>query len=172
MLLFTPHGVNLYTLMLQQLHNWNVDWRFMDDCIPFNMVRYHTVRYVMHWYDLSEYPRHPQQVNWPMLYELHSDFQAQSFAPADAPSEAFVENIFTGGPLYRPILHMVFVHHGRIPTRDPHRVFRWLRRLRLRCARRVLLLRLDHHEDAVDSVLAHCNAAEVCHIWSALDPNW
>jgi hypothetical protein len=176
MLLFTPHGVNLYALMLQQLHSWHVDWGFMDDWIPFHGVAHYTVRYVVHFYDPSEYPTHPQQVlMMSMLYDRHSPLHGRGWvAPnhAHAPSEAFVDSIFTGAPLYRPILHMVFLHHGRIPTRDPHRVFRWLRRLRLRCARRVLLPRLKHSQDAVDSILAHCNAAEVCHIWSALDPNW
>jgi hypothetical protein len=174
MKLLTPHGISTYALILQQLYNWHVDWSFMDDWIPFHMVRYHCVRYVMRWYDLSAYPIHPQLVCMPMLFERHNPVTTPWVEPEDAPPETFVDNIFTGAPLYRPVLHMVLLYHGRIPTRDARRVFRWLRRLRLQCARRVLLLRLRHLDDAVDRILAHCNAAEVCNIWRAQDfyLNW
>jgi hypothetical protein len=167
--ILTPHGVNAYVLMLQQLHNWDIHWHFMDHWLPSSMVRYHTVRYVMHWHDISEYPTHPQMVNMPMLFELHTPLRTPWVESEDAPADAFFHHLVTGTMTYSVIQHMVHLYHGRIPTSDHHRVFRWLRRSRLFRARSVLLPRVGHREDIVDRILQDCIAAEVCNIWRTLD---
>ena len=65
--ILTWHGINAYALVLQQLYNWDICWSFMDTWLPFHMVRYHTVRYVINWHEMSVYPTRPQMVNRPML---------------------------------------------------------------------------------------------------------
>ena len=65
--ILTWHGINAYALVLQQLYNWDICWSFMDTWLPFHMVLYHTVSYVINWHEMSVYPTRPQMVNLPML---------------------------------------------------------------------------------------------------------
>ena len=34
MLFLTPHGINTYVVLLQQLYSWHIDWDFMETSLP------------------------------------------------------------------------------------------------------------------------------------------
>jgi hypothetical protein len=38
MLFLTEHGFNMYAVLLQQLYNWQIDWRFMRASLPWAYI--------------------------------------------------------------------------------------------------------------------------------------
>ena len=206
---FGCEGVNGYGLILQQLYNRNICWKFMDKSLPFHDITYHDVGFVMKravqfpqsfkcppsppiqipkFYDL--YPPYDTEITsiaHPFV-ELTSVWSSGGVAPLDAffkrTTWSFLQSeensVRNSSPptrygtvhtclgaqyslrevlIYSPLLHMVHLHHGHIPNRQTfceHKVWRWIRRLRLVAAHSVLLPRVLHREDIVNLILNKC----------------
>jgi hypothetical protein len=143
---FGCEGVNGYGLMLQQLYNMNICWEFMDKSLPFHMLKFHDVGFVLQRpiRNLNNIPPSPHMMNIPKLYSLHTEdfyrrghqFSRRTFVVLTsvwsnagvAPRDAFFPrtNWIFLAPLnpclqtrfiYSPLLHMVHLHHGHIPNR-------------------------------------------------------
>ena len=177
---FGCEGVNGYGLILQQLYNMNICWKFMDKSLPFHDIKYHDVRFSMQ--RAVQFPKSffkcppspPIQI--PQFYDLYPPYDTEITSIAHpfveltsvwssggvAPLDAFFKGTtwsLRDVLIYSPLLHMVHLHHGHIPNRHTffeHKVWRSICRLRFYAARSVLLPRVLHREDIVDLILTKC----------------
>lgn len=139
--IFTEYGINFYTLMKQQLHNYHIDWDFMNNSIPFHYLRYHTVGMISTNANVC-LDKRQWKMHIPKLYERESLYASPAVwrikywvQPEDAPDDAFFHRVAdaAGQLTYSAILHMVHLHHGCIPDHVSffQKVWRWMCRLSL-----------------------------------------
>ena len=172
MLFLTAFGVNTYVVMLQQLHNWHIDWDFMDTSLPWaNVVCVHIAHAL--WYCQTH--AHPMS-SFMMNVFRHGDVLGRP--PHAVPDHSWA----TPEPAprascgclgsYCAVRHMQLLHHGRVPyALDTLSITPWLLRLHTAAARRLdrpatraLLARL-HDPDLVKHVLRFWNRMLVDDMW-------
>jgi hypothetical protein len=139
MLFLTPHGINTYVVLLQQLYNWHIDWDFMDTSLPWAGI------VTMHIEDAVWFVRTHEQVPCYFgvcrpLYRLDR-VPRGSWEPSPG-GEAPPVGAFVLGRDYCAVRHMMVLHHGRVPGFDNtvlrHVCTEWLQRARMAVACRLV----------------------------------
>lgn len=161
MLFLTENGPNLYSVLLQQMYNWYIDWEFMEKFLPWTNIR---VLYMDHalWY-VETYKHIPHH-----LTVFHNTLDG-FLEPLPVPDGIWVQpkNPPVGacrGCRYCAVRHMMLLHHGRVPGFDDTMLqsyyTEWLLRLRFEAAcrlvnpaRTTLELCLEDNTDLVEHIL-------------------
>jgi len=161
MLFLTKNGPNLYSVLLQQMYNWEIDWEFMEKFLPWTNIR---VIYIDHalWY-VRTYKLVPHH------FTVFSNTLDGFFEHLPVPDGIWVQPKdppvgACRGRRYCAVRHMMLLHHGRVPGFDDTMLrsycTEWLLRLRFEAAcrlvkpaRTTLELCLADNEDLVEHTL-------------------
>jgi hypothetical protein len=177
MLFLTPHGINTYVVLLQQLYNWHIDWDFMETSLPWalNHGTMH-IRYAVWFVQTHEQVPYYFGVCRKELFHPYRDLQYTPYpVPRGSwqarPGDEFPPvGAFVLGRDYCAVRHMMVLHHGRVPGFDDtvlrHVCTEWLHRVRMAgvdrlvatawIAVQLMLSRSDgrsEHEDTATEVL-------------------
>jgi hypothetical protein len=139
MLFLTPHGINTYVVLLQQLYSWHIDWDFMETSLPWadvgTMHIAHAVWFVQTHEQVYYYfgvcrKELLQPYYWDLQYTPYP-VRRGSWDRGEAPPVG----AFVLGRDYCAVRHMMVLHHGRVPGFDDtvlrHVCSKWLQRARM-----------------------------------------
>jgi hypothetical protein len=138
MLFLTPHGINTYVVLLQQLYNFHIDWDFMETSLPWDFVGTMHIKHAVWFVQTHQQVYYYFGVCLKELFHPYRDLQYTPYPvqrgswqkPRNLPIYALVL-----GRDYCAVRHMMVLQHGRVPGFDDtvlrHVCTEWLHRVRM-----------------------------------------